>query len=67
MEIAVRVGEHDKLGTECLDRVRFAVQELHDWPQAVPTAGVPGRQGAGVDVADADAVGTHLSPPTRCL
>ena len=73
LDVAVRVGENHQLGAERLNRVRFAVQEFLRDAQAVPASGVPGRQGAGIDLPDADRFCRryspgHLqltSPPTR--
>jgi hypothetical protein len=67
LDVPLRVGERDQLGAESLNGVRLTVLEVLCNAQAVPAAGVSGRQVAGIDFPDADrfGVGTHLSPPTR--
>ena len=64
LDVAVRVGENHQLGAERLNRVRFAVQEFLRDAQAVPAPGVPCRQGAGIDLTDADRVGVGTQAVT---
>lgn len=61
VHVACGVGEDDQLGAEGVHRVWAAVRELLHRSQTVPAAGVPVRQGAGVDLAD---VGGHCAAST---
>ena len=61
LQVPVRVGEHDQLGAERLDRVRLAVPEVLDRAEAVPAAGVPvGRAPASISRTPAVSVARRL-------
>ena len=59
VQIAVRVGEHHEVSSERLDPVRFTVLVVLDRAKAVPAAGIPVGQGAGVDLANSGGLGSH--------
>ena len=59
VHVAVRVGEHHEVRAERLDPVRLAVQVILDRAKAVPAAGIPVGQGAGVDLANTGSLGSH--------
>ena len=69
LDVALGVGEDHQFGAERLDPVWLAVQEVLRDAQAVPAAGKPRRQSAGINLPDADRsdVGSHLSPPIARL
>jgi hypothetical protein len=50
----VAATEHHQLLAECAHRVRLAIAEVTDQPQAMPTSGEPGRRRPSFDLTDLD-------------